>query len=1197
MSDDAVVTPSSPSDVSVSAEEVPPVSTIDLRILSPTGADIVLKSTPLSEGAANVLSGVLPLVQGFAEYTNVELVSETGAVLSPYSLLSEYDLSPIPTLTLRPVPYTVTASKNHVNRLLSLLKSPPTFSDVGKEGAKEPPSPQPPSTPSVKNLNPDVSSVPSSTSFLSNPLGVCFSALPPPPTVPSLRPLLNLLGKTSITMRSNQVLSQKDALRGVLSLWQVKTHGSVIGVESTAKGYRLDAGSENNKSKKSAGKPREIYDTLLALLLSESAKFSKTWTEVLTLLKTPPRAANYLQTLSSIYTSPSFIFGSSRTLTEDLPLLCQGRTWSRDISEVRKMDTSTPLLSHTKLQTQLKIRTDFTYACLAILKSIVSGFLQPLNPGSPPEECVYVSNDILVSHPSTPSSYSVHGSSEATSKLLKKEVTYQPLLAPLNTTNMMIEYLGVKYCFIVLVPGVMSGSDFLRVGCLENTYESKEVDGICKEIFTSLGMKPSSILKDVKGENTDDKVEIVMPVEAKAVRGDNGEYYILECGRLTGLDNLWLHDLKDYSSPTKSNKDKNYVVGAFPELDTMRVYRYELDGLYGDYQRQLIREKVYEKVRNRITELDETIKKEIREEIAKVEPTKEDEKTPEEIDEVFNEVSTRVAKKYEGKREEYVKEAEAEQKALLETVKVETNVNVGYGLKGIEDDKFDNGKSDFLKYQLLKVAVQVLNASTYPGSGEELVEYFHEQGLNLRYMGYVADRSYEEHQKEQQIVRNKRIPVSWLQLLEIEMVCRAAKRVLNRLYGEVVDKLDIVAEVFNAVMCEREETVAEVEKRGGDGGDETKGYGEIWEDIKAEVGKRFRYNLKFLPDNSLSLPLLTRMCELNGVKIESRTYPFTTTNQKFAYSCNYPLTSSDIVSIDCLVRGGAKSPNIGFDWNGEENPNAAVSVPSADRHLNLAVNTYMQGSKGDPRVALESANIAAELYADVCGIGHRKVTECVDLISKILLKCGEVAECRRNQLKVLAGHVGQGVTSYKVRDAHKFAGEAAHMDGDYEIAVGHFETAAAIYEVNAGPNHPEIFQIWHIIATIYEKSSAKKPAHLALAKKWAEKAMNAESVPGLSEQLDYKKTMARLLSASGEHEKAIDLSKKITDELSRFYPAEHGLVKASVEDVKKFSRLKIENDLAVATGAVDLDGGAGGGEGGGEEGKKKKKKKKKTKKK
>ena len=75
MSDDAVVTPSSPSDVSVSTEEVPPVSTIDLRILSPTGADIVLKSTPLSEGAANVLSGVLPLVQGFAEYTNVELVS------------------------------------------------------------------------------------------------------------------------------------------------------------------------------------------------------------------------------------------------------------------------------------------------------------------------------------------------------------------------------------------------------------------------------------------------------------------------------------------------------------------------------------------------------------------------------------------------------------------------------------------------------------------------------------------------------------------------------------------------------------------------------------------------------------------------------------------------------------------------------------------------------------------------------------------------------------------------------------------------------------------------------------------------------------------------------------------------------------------------------------------------------------------
>ena len=79
MSDDAVVTPSSV-DTSVPSEgpsvtSVEAVSLIDLRILSPKGADIVLKSTPLSEGAANVLSGVLPLVQGFAEYTNVELVS------------------------------------------------------------------------------------------------------------------------------------------------------------------------------------------------------------------------------------------------------------------------------------------------------------------------------------------------------------------------------------------------------------------------------------------------------------------------------------------------------------------------------------------------------------------------------------------------------------------------------------------------------------------------------------------------------------------------------------------------------------------------------------------------------------------------------------------------------------------------------------------------------------------------------------------------------------------------------------------------------------------------------------------------------------------------------------------------------------------------------------------------------------------
>lgn len=218
-----------------------------------------------------------------------------------------------------------------------------------------------------------------------------------------------------------------------------------------------------------------------------------------------------------------------------------------------------------------------------------------------------------------------------------------------------------------------------------------------KEIFESLGMKSSKMLKE---EGKEEEVDVIMPVEAKAVRGDNGEYYILECGRLTGLDNLWLNEMKvrsntrhdftrfiltrlaslsarslqDYKSPTKKDKEKNYVQQDFPELDSMRVYRYELDNLYGNYQRLQIRDSVFEKLRGKVAELEQTVKKEVREEIEKIKPTeveKEDEKTAKEIDEIdkaFNEVSEKVAKKYEGKREEYVKEAEEEQKTMLESL-------------------------------------------------------------------------------------------------------------------------------------------------------------------------------------------------------------------------------------------------------------------------------------------------------------------------------------------------------------------------------------------------------------------------------------------------------------------------------------------------------------------------------------------------
>lgn len=188
---------------------------------------------------ASLVVAVLPLVQGFAEYTNVELLTEAGIVLSPYSLLSEYDFvegSEV-TLTLKPIPYSVTASKNHVQRLLQLLKSPPTFCDIGVESKEERTPPQPPSTPSTKNIN-NPTSVDSTKSFFAAPVGLCFSALPALPSVPSLTPSLSLLSKTTVTQKS-QSLSQKDTLRGVLSLWTIKTHGATTSVVSTVSGYKV----------------------------------------------------------------------------------------------------------------------------------------------------------------------------------------------------------------------------------------------------------------------------------------------------------------------------------------------------------------------------------------------------------------------------------------------------------------------------------------------------------------------------------------------------------------------------------------------------------------------------------------------------------------------------------------------------------------------------------------------------------------------------------------------------------------------------------------------------------------------------------------------------------------------------------------------------------------------------------------------
>jgi protein TIF31 len=252
----------------------------------------------------------------------------------------------------------------------------------------------------------------------------------------------------------------------------------------------------------------------------------------------------------------------------------------------------------------------------------------------------------------------------------------------------------------------------------------------------------------------------------------------------------------------------------------------------------------------------------------------------------------------------------------------------------------------------------------------------HQRGINCRYLGRLAELAREEELEDnialekaaaavasnaadkQSITPTRfRMPICWLELLECEMVARAAKHVLDSYMIERASTqpaqmiASVIASFLSAIMSVGEESAGETELRtikahscsksifdqdemnaltlcfGSDdednGGDPVSsaftGRVQIWSDIEREIGRRYRYVLSLYntktsakkdgrESRALFMPLLRRICQRSGIRLVARNYEV---GKKCVcvgargLTATYPIAPTDVVDVLPLVKHAA----------------------------------------------------------------------------------------------------------------------------------------------------------------------------------------------------------------------------------------------------------------------------------------------------
>ncbi|XP_009763155.1 clustered mitochondria protein isoform X1 [Nicotiana sylvestris] len=612
---------------------------------------------------------------------------------------------------------------------------------------------------------------------------------------------------------------------------------------------------------------------------------------------------------------------------------------------------------------------------------------------------------------------------------LKGTKSYQEADVPglYNLAMAIIDYRGHRVVAQSVLPGILQGdkSDSLLYGSVDNGKKicwSDEFHSKVLEAAKRLHLKEHTVL-----DGSGNEFKLAAPVECKGIVGSDDRHYLLDLMRVTPRD-------ANYSGP-----GSRFCI-LRPELITA-----------------FCQAEVAERSKSKCESEGEV-------------PVASDSSTVNNTEELQTTDGVAPAEVDSNKGEKSVKDAgnnccSHSGRTDTEDILFNPNVFTDFNLAGSEeeivaDQELVKKVSLYLKDTVLPKFIQDLcTLEVSPMDGQTLTEALHAHGINLRYLGKVAEGT-------------RNLPHLW-DLCSNEIVVRCAKHILKDVLRDAEDH-DLANTISHFCNCLLG-NIQTVSNKGGSNSALSKNQKKdhisnqqksskqgkrknvvsakkklssylnitsdsLWSDIQEFAKLKYQFEL---PEDAKMLvkkiPVVRNLCQKVGATVAARKYDLVSAA---------PFQASDIMNLQPVVKH---------------------SIPVSSEAKDLVETGKAQLAEGLLSEAYTLFSEAFTILQQVTGPMHREVANCCRYLAMVLYHAGDMAGAIMQQHKELI--INERCLGLDHPDtAHSYGNMALFYHGlnQTELALRHMSRALLLLGLSSGPDHPDVAATFINVAMMYQ---------------------------------------------------------------------------------------------------------------------------------
>ncbi|KAL6702559.1 Intracellular distribution of mitochondria [Coniothyrium glycines] len=774
------------------------------------------------------------------------------------------------------------------------------------------------------------------------------------------------------------------------------------------------------------------------------------------------------------------------------------RDWNEEFQSTREMPKEAVHDRVFRERLTSKLFADYNDAATRGAMLVARGEIAPLNPTEAKDAQIFVYNNIFYSFGADGvGTFGTEGGDEAARVAVGKDVIGVRAVNNLDIPNLftsgtvVVDYMGKRIVGQSIVPGIFKQRDPGEHQIDYGAVEGKEVvadDQSFVPLFEQLS-KALRVKKHPVWDKDGVRHELEGSVETKGLIGTDGRRYALDLYRLTPLDVAWIE--AHWSEPSKDGaakpKDKDYP-------HRMATLRPELVESYG-------RLKLREYVKNELakkTKKDETAsKKEIKDEESSSEEgdsddSEEDSDDSEDSDEESDAEEKRKAKKVAKlakKEEEETEKEKTSEQGEQERVDISgfsfaLNPDVFSGqTPQTEEDKKEwaqdeaevRAACDHLLSEVLPRLIQELKDGEvgFPMDGQSLSALLHKRGVNIRYLGQIADLADKPDPRLQALKR----------LVIQEMIARGFKHYANLKLRNIPAPFSAAASahllncLLGADVCAKPMAECDPDLKAmypeADFSFENLTAEDIKKEILTQVALRYRYDLGHSwVDTGKRLQLLREVCLKLGLQLESKQYAFSKediANIAASETKNAPQTNGHATSSNKKRKSKVSTPPR------VETP--TINLPPQTFHADDILNIVPVVKEAAPKSllaeeALEAGRMSVaqdqkelgqellleslQLHEQIYGVLHSEVARAYHTLSNLLFNLEDKASALELAHKaVIVSERTLGVDHADTVLAYLNLGLFEHASGNTKAALVYVRHALELWKIIYGADHPD----------------------------------------------------------------------------------------------------------------------------------------------